>query len=96
MISQYNDGPETRYGVKNLVQFSMKQILMQGFLVSDPSMGPKYSTEVTEKMTEWILDGSFKPKMDVTYGMENAISGLLGIFQGRNFGKALLEVAPTK
>ena len=96
MISQYNTPPAEHYGVKNLLQFVAKRLVMRGFIVGDPDMGPKYAAEHQRTVQRWIHDGEYKPRMSVTKGMDNAIEGLLGLFKGENFGKAVLEVAPLK
>ena len=56
-------------------------------------MGPKYAKEHREKLQKWISDGSFKARLSVTKGIDNGIEGLLGLFKGENFGKAVLEIA---
>jgi len=96
MISQYNLLPSEAYPIRNLVQVVGKRILMQGFIVGDPNMGPKYQKEFTEKLSAWIADGSFKVKQSVTKGIDNAAEGFIGMLAGRNFGKAVLEIAPLE
>lgn len=92
-ISQYNikDASE-RYGVKNLQYIVTKKLLMQGFIVSDPAFGPAYAQEHQEKVQAWIADGSFKAKLHVTEGIDNAAEGFLGLLKGENFGKAVLKI----
>jgi NADPH-dependent curcumin reductase CurA len=94
MISQYNLKPEEVYPIRNLVLTVGKRLKIQGFLVSDPDMGPKYAAEHNEKLSAWIKDGSFKVKMSVTKGIDHAAEGFIGMLAGRNFGKAVLEIAP--
>ena len=96
MISQYNLSPDQYFGVKNMMQFVAKRLLMRGFIVGDPDMGPKYFKEHQETVQRWIRDGEYAPRMSVTKGMDNAVEGLLGLFAGKNFGKAVLEVAPVE
>lgn len=93
MISQYNKKPEELYGIPNMMLFIAKRIKMQGFIVGDANMGPLYAEEHQKNVQKWIHDGSFKTKMSVTEGIDNSIEGLIGIFEGKNFGKAVLEVA---
>lgn len=95
MISQYNLAPEQNYGVKNLMQVVAKRLKMQGFIVSDPHMGPKYTADHQKNVQKWIHDGSFKAQQSVTSGIDNAAEGLLGLFHGTNFGKAVLEVSKS-
>jgi hypothetical protein len=96
MISQYNLKPEEVYPIRNLILTVGKRLKIQGFLVSDPNMGPKYAAEHNEKLSQWIKDGSFKVKMSVTKGIDNAAEGFIGMLAGKNFGKAVLEIAPLE
>lgn len=92
-ISQYNiKDPSERYGVRNLMYVVSKRITMQGFIVSDPDFGPAYGQEHQEKVQAWIADGSFKAKLHVTEGIDNAAEGFLGLLEGKNFGKAVLKI----
>jgi hypothetical protein len=90
MIADYNKPFEEKYGVRNLQVFFEKRLKMQGFIVGD--LSGKYYDQHQRNVQEWINDGSLKVKMSVTKGMDNAINGLLGLFAGNNFGKAVLEV----
>jgi len=93
MISGYNKPPEERYGIKNLFQVIGKRLTMQGFIVSDANMGPKYAKEFNENLAKWIHDGSFKAKEDITVGIDNAATAFVGMLEGKNFGKAVLKIA---
>jgi NADPH-dependent curcumin reductase CurA len=66
---------------------------MQGFIVGDANMGPKYTKEHQEKLQKWIADGSFKAKMSITDGIDNGVDGFIGMLAGKNFGKAVLQIA---
>ncbi|KAK3319626.1 hypothetical protein B0T19DRAFT_445429 [Cercophora scortea] len=92
MISGYNSAPQDRYPIRNLMHLVAKRLTLRGFIVSDPDMGPKYAKEHQEKVAAWLADGSFKAKLSVTEGIDNAAEGLVGIFQGKNFGKAVLKI----
>lgn len=94
MISQYNVEPENAYGVKNLTQIVGKRIKMQGFIVMDKDFGPKYGADHQKNLQKWIHEGSFKVQQHVTKGIDHAAEGLLGMYKGENFGKAVLEVSP--
>lgn len=93
MISQYNTAPDKAYPIRNLMQVVAKRLKIQGFIVSDANMGPKYHKEHQENVQKWIADGSLKTEMSVTQGIDHAGEGLLGLFSGKNFGKAVLEVS---
>ncbi|KAB2576206.1 putative nadp-dependent leukotriene b4 12-hydroxydehydrogenase protein [Lasiodiplodia theobromae] len=93
MISQYNLQPHERYGVSNLFHIVSKRITMRGFIVSDPEMGPKYAVDHQKKLQQWIADGSFKVKLHVDVGIDAAPDAFLGMLSGKNFGKAVLQIA---
>ncbi|WEW54722.1 hypothetical protein PRK78_000145 [Emydomyces testavorans] len=91
MISQYNLKPEDQYPIKNLLMVVSKRLSIRGFIVSDPGMGDKWSKEHRERVSQWIKEGSFKPMISETVGIDNAAKGLVGLFKGENFGKAVLK-----
>ena len=94
MISQYNlSTPEDAYGVKNIFLVVSKRLTIQGFIVGDPDMGPKYAAQHQENLQKWINDGSFIAKQSITEGIDNAADGFLGMLRGDNFGKAILTIA---
>lgn len=92
MISQYNLGPEERYGVKNLMSIVAKRITFRGFIVGDENFGPKYAKEHQERVQKWLADGSIQAKLAVTQGIDAAAEGLVGMLKGDNFGKAVLKI----
>jgi len=97
MISQYNNkSPEDAYPIRNLSLVVTKRIKIQGFLAGDPNMAPKYHAEHLEKFSQWIKDGSIKTKSAVTKGIDNSAEGFVGMLQGKNFGKALVEISPLE
>ncbi|KAK0625123.1 hypothetical protein B0T17DRAFT_617258 [Bombardia bombarda] len=92
MISQYNLAPGEQYGIKNLMLIVAKRITMRGFIVSDPDFGPVYHEDHQTKLQKWLADGSVKAKLDVTEGIDKAPEGLVGMLQGKNFGKAVVKI----
>ena len=90
MISQYNLPYEKQYRLAGTESIFGRRIKMQGFIQGDPDFGPKWQEEHVANVSAWIADGSFKTKNHVTEGIDNAVDGLLGIFTGENFGKAVL------
>ncbi|KAI9689718.1 MAG: hypothetical protein M1822_009599 [Bathelium mastoideum] len=95
MISQYNLKPQDMYPIRNLVQVVGKRIKMQGFIVGDPNLRG-YVQDHQKNVQKWIADGSLKAQMDVTKGIENAASGFRGMLEGKNYGKAVLEIYPLE
>ena len=93
MISQYNiSDPDKRYGVKNLGAVVGKRLKMQGFIVFDANMGPKYAADHQKNVAMWISNGTFKTQQSVTVGIDNAVKGFLGMLNGENFGKSVLTI----
>lgn len=93
MISQYNAKPGEGYGITNAMQIVAKRLTIRGFIVSDANMGPKYYKDRDEKVAKWISEGTFKTRYSTTEGIDNAIEGLIGMFHGKNFGKAVLKIS---
>ncbi|KAI1452666.1 NAD(P)-binding protein [Annulohypoxylon moriforme] len=91
-ISGYNLPPDQRYGVKGLFLLISKLITMQGFLVGQPEFGRAYFQEHQQNVQKWIVEGSFKAKLDITEGIEQAAEGFVGMLKGENFGKAILKI----
>ena len=94
MISEYNKPWEEKYPIRNLQRIFEKRLTLRGFIVGDPDMGPKYAEEHQKNCQKWLKEGSLKANMHVVKGIENGPDGLVGLFEGRNFGKTVLEIAP--
>lgn len=93
MISMYNQKPEDMYPIRNLMRIVANRLTIEGFIVGDERFGPKYQKEHQQKLQQWLADGSFKAKTDVIEGIDKAADGLIGLFQGHNFGKLVLQIA---
>jgi NADPH-dependent curcumin reductase CurA len=93
MISEYNKPVNERYGITNLMQVVAKRLTIRGFIQGDANMAPLYREERDKNIAKWLHEGSFKAKMSVTEGIDNAAEGLVGMLQGKNFGKAVLKNA---
>ncbi len=91
MISQYNE--QDAHGIRNLMLIVGKRLKLQGFIVSDKFQDPSFLPEFYSKVPKWIASGELKVKEDVTKGLETAAEALIGIFQGKNFGKAVIQIA---
>jgi NADPH-dependent curcumin reductase CurA len=44
-------------------------------------------------MDRWVQEDKVKVREDVVIGLENAPEGLIGLLQGKNFGKLIIQVA---
>jgi len=90
LISQYNKKEEQP--IKGFTQILSKRLTVRGFIVGDANMGPLYKEEFDKNVAKWLADGSFIAKVHVTEGIDNGPKGLVDIFHGKNFGKAVLKL----
>ena len=90
MISMYN-ATQPVPGPKNLVYMTIKQLIMQGFIVYNhwDKIQQFYSD-----MGKWIAEGKIKWKDTVVDGIENAPKAFIGLFKGENFGKMIVKIGP--
>ncbi|KAK3444318.1 hypothetical protein EUGRSUZ_H01883 [Eucalyptus grandis] len=88
MISQYNlEQPE---GVCNLMNLILKQVRMEGFVVSDYyHLYPKF----LETVLPQIKEGKIVYVEDIAKGLENGPAALVGLFSGHNVGKQVIMVS---
>ena len=68
-----------------------KRIRMQGFIVFD-DYGPRWK-EFAGAMGEWVAQEKVKVREDIVFGLENAPEAFIGLLQGRNFGKLVIQLA---
>ena len=68
-----------------------KRIKMQGFIVFD-DYGPRWS-EFAGAMGEWVQEDRVKVREDIVFGLENAPEAFIGLLEGRNFGKLVIQLA---
>jgi NADPH-dependent curcumin reductase CurA len=93
-IAQYNDtalpdGPD-RLGLLTRTLL-IKRIKMQGFIIFD-DYGPRYG-EFFSQMSSWLKEGKIRFREDFVDGLENAPQAFIGLFEGKNFGKLVVQVA---
>jgi len=92
LIARYNadrlpEGPDR----SPLLMLGMlaKRVRMQGFIVSD------YNARMPEflrDMSQWLREGRVKTREHIVKGLDNAPQALLGLLEGKNFGKLLIEL----
>jgi len=68
-----------------------KRIRMQGFIVFD-DYGPRFA-EFAGAMGEWVQEGKIKVREDIVFGLENAPEAFIGLLEGQNFGKLVIQLA---
>lgn len=68
-----------------------KRIRMQGFIILDQY--EEGFEPFRRDMGAWVADGRVKLREDIVYGLDNAPAALIGLLEGRNFGKVVVRVA---
>ena len=87
-ISQCNlEEPEV--GPRWLGQLIVKQAKVEGFLVSGYA---ERFPEGLEQLTRWLKQGKLKYREDVAQGIEAAPQAFIGMLQGKNQGKQLVQL----
>ncbi|PIA19393.1 NAD(P)-binding protein [Coemansia reversa NRRL 1564] len=92
MISQYNATPENAHHIKNLMYVVMKKVTMYGFIVTDYYTTPVYP-EFVQTVSAMLKDKKIQYKIDEVAGLENGPQALLGVLEGKNFGKRIIKVS---
>lgn len=95
IVSQYNldrppEGPDHLPAL--LGTLLAKRVLLQGFIISDS--GSRFPAFL-ERMGPWVRDGRVKMREHRVQGLEAAPEALIGMLEGRNFGKVVVEVGPA-
>jgi NADPH-dependent curcumin reductase len=93
LIAHYNDtaptaGPDRMPLLITILH--RRRIKMQGFFYLD-SYADRHAAFL-ENMSAWVADGSVRYREDVVEGLENAPSALIGLLDGKNFGKLVVRV----
>lgn len=93
LISQYN--AEKLPSGPNLMPLLVKRALIKGFLVGDYQ---ERHAEFVKDVSQWLQTGKLKYKEDIINGLEAAPKAFIGLLQGKNFGKLIVQVGndPTK
>lgn len=91
-ISQYNNA-STQMGPRNLWRLLVTRSRMEGFIVSDfASRFP----EALKELASWISSGDLKYRQDIVVGIENTPQAFIGMLEGKNFGKLLVQTVPDE
>ena len=99
LISYYNltslklDGPDRLPLLFR--QMLTKRLMYKGFIVFNHY---DQRQESIEQLSNWIKEGKLKFKEDFVDGLENAIDAFIGLLNGKNFGKLIVQLNedPTK
>ena len=93
-ISQYNNTNPRGPLAASFLNVISSRIKMQGFIVMD--YADQYA-KAQEDIGRWLGEGKIKRKETVVKGgLDNAEQGLVDLFDGKNTGKMLVEVAPLE
>ena len=88
-ISQYNNTTPVK-GPANYLSLLVNRARMEGIVVFD--YADRYHVGVAE-MAKWMQAGTFKTREDIVQGLDTFPETLLMLFEGKNFGKLILQVA---
>jgi NADPH-dependent curcumin reductase len=94
LIAHYNatslpDGPDRLPLLTRTIL--TRRIKMQGFIIFD-DYAHRYG-EFFGAMAGWIKAGKIKFREDIVEGLENAPQAFIGLLEGKNFGKLIINVA---
>ncbi|MFB9213823.1 NADP-dependent oxidoreductase [Vibrio sinaloensis] len=92
LISQYNatslpEGPDRMSML--MAQLLIKRIKMQGFIIFD-DYAHRYG-EFAADMTKWLAQGKIHYREHLVDGLENAPEAFIGLLEGKNFGKLVVQ-----
>jgi hypothetical protein len=87
-ISGYND-EKPRPGPSNLFNITTKRLTMKGLMVFD---WLDRQAEFEKEVGGYFKAGKVKHKETVVKGIDQAVGAFLGLFQGRNIGKMVVEL----
>ncbi len=93
LIAQYNStslppGPDRTPLL--LCTILVKRLTMRGYIVTDFDA---QTDDFLRDVGGWVGAGKIKYREDIVEGLENAPEAFIGLLQGKNFGKLLIEVA---
>ena len=96
LIAQYNAtelpaGPDRTPRLMSTLL--TRRIRMQGFIIFE-DYGHRYP-EFLLAMGEWVKNGQIRWREDVVNGLENAPQAFIGLLEGRNFGKLVVQVSSS-
>jgi NADPH-dependent curcumin reductase CurA len=90
-ISQYIDGVERPYALKNAFAIFKKMARMEAFFIYE--MIERFE-RAEAQLADWIAAGKLTYHEDILEGLEQMPSALIRLFEGRNVGKQLVRVTP--
>ncbi|KAG0374789.1 hypothetical protein BGX24_009933, partial [Mortierella sp. AD032] len=89
MISQYNT--RQPYGIKNLMNVVSKRLTIRGFIVAD--FQEQYFEDFWRDVRGLLLKKKIVYRVDEAKGVAAAPEAFVGMLNGKNFGKQVVQVA---
>jgi NADPH-dependent curcumin reductase CurA len=88
LMAQYNltkshPGPDLTWLLK-------QRVTIRGFIITDHAAR---IPQAIGEMARWLSEGKIKTREDITVGLERAPEAFIGMLQGKNFGKTIVQVA---
>ncbi len=90
MISSYNNKGARSEGVTTLSNMIYNRVTMKGFVVYEFA---DQQEKFLQDMRGWIADGKMHYSETIMHGIEQAPEALIGLFEGKNTGKMLVQLA---
>lgn len=87
-IANYND-EKGAVGPRLLPLVVYKKLLIQGFLIGDYK---ERFNEGRAQLTQWLIDGNLNYRETIVKGFEQLPEAFIGLFNGKNEGKMLVEM----
>ena len=91
MISAYNTKGARSEGVTTLSNMIYNRVTMKGFVVYEFF---DMRDQFLAAMRQWIAEGKMKYQETIMQGVENAPNAMIGLLQGENSGKMLVQIGP--
>ncbi|MDT7732777.1 MAG: NADPH-dependent curcumin reductase [Mycobacterium sp.] len=88
LIAEYN--LTEPFAGPNLTTLLKQRVTVRGFIISDHFAR---LPEAIKEMAGQLARGTLKWRADTTDGLENAPRAFIGMLEGRNFGKTLVQIA---
>ena len=88
-ISMYNE-QRPRRGPSNLFNITTKRLTMKGLIVSD---WLDRQAEFQEEVGGYLRAGTLMSKETVVRGIDHAVAAFIGLFDGTNVGKMVVQLA---
>jgi hypothetical protein len=89
LVSQYN--ATEPYGVKNFAALLTNRVTLQGFIISEHM--ERWPAALAE-LGKHVAAGRIKHRESIAKGLESAPSAFIGMLEGKNFGKQLVDLVP--